>query len=110
MALGLGITAAVLAVAGCACMLLSIRRHAWAHAGIPLLAAGDLLLRQWPYVGLIAGMVVLDLYVHWRRRKRKRAAKKIGAKSRARTADLIGTMRERARQRPALRPTPGGAS
>jgi hypothetical protein len=110
MALGLAITGALLAVAGGACMIVSIWRHPWGHAGISLLAAGDLLLHQWPYLGLVAGMVVLDLYVHWRRRKRKRAAKKIDAKSRARIADLIGTMRERARQRPALRPTPGGAS
>jgi hypothetical protein len=104
------ITAAVLSCAGCVFVTMSLRRHNWGHAGLPLLLAGNLLVRLWPGVTVVAALSLADVLTHWRRRKRKRAAKAVGAKSRARIAGLVGTMRERVRRRPVLRPAPGGAS
>lgn len=45
---------------------------------------------------------------NWRRRKRRRAPRTLGAKSRARIAAMVTRMRERP-ARPVLRPVPGGA-
>ena len=44
----------------------------------------------------------------WNRRKRRRAPRTLGAKSRARIAAMVTRMRQRP-SRPALRPVPGGA-
>ena len=71
-------------------------------------------------VGLIAGLwlplavsaanLILAVWLYWRHRKRKdRAAKLAGAKSRALLASLVRRAREAAQPRPVLRPAPGGA-
>jgi hypothetical protein len=55
--------------------------------------------------------VVLAAWRLWRnRRKRDRAPRAFGAKSRARVAALVRKARETAKPRPALRPVPGGVS
>lgn len=58
-----------------------------------------------------AGFALFFLYC-WRRRHRRgpgRAARSYGAKSRARLAAVVRTMRERARPRPVFRPQQQGA-
>ena len=45
-----------------------------------------------------------------RKRRKKRAHRALGAKSRARVAALVRKARETAKPRPSLRPAPGGAS
>ena len=45
-----------------------------------------------------------------RKRRKKRAALALGAKSRARVAALVRKAREAVKPKPVLRPVPGGAS
>jgi hypothetical protein len=62
-----------------------------------------------PFV-ISAGQLVLAVVMWWlSRRKRKRSAKLIGAKSRALLAAVVARMRGAAKPRPVLRPVPGGS-
>jgi hypothetical protein len=63
-----------------------------------------------PYIAAAAANFLFGLVMWWlSRRRRKRSPKLAGAKSRARLASLVRSMRERAKPRPVLRPVPGGA-
>jgi membrane protein implicated in regulation of membrane protease activity len=62
---------------------------------------------DWQAAGCSAATVLLALLsLWWRRRRRGRALREAGARARARIAAMIGTMRERARPAPGLRPAP----
>lgn len=50
----------------------------------------------------------LAAWFWWKRRKRRRAPRTLGAKAKARIAAMVTRMRERP-ARPVLRPVPGGA-
>lgn len=66
---------------------------------------------SWPLVTVCAVQAGIALAIWWwRKRRRDRAPKFAGAKSRARIAALVATLRESLRPRPILRPQPGGAS
>jgi hypothetical protein len=55
--------------------------------------------------------VCLAVFLWWlSRRRRKRAPRAYGAKSRALVAAVVARMRETLKPRPILRPVPGGAS
>jgi nicotinamide riboside transporter PnuC len=58
--------------------------------------------------GGLAMILALLGWRSWNRRKRRRAPRTLGAKSRARIAAMVTRMRERP-SRPALRPAGGGA-
>jgi membrane protein implicated in regulation of membrane protease activity len=61
------------------------------------------------WINLICAVLnALAAWSWWRRRKRRRAPRALGAKSRARIAAMVTRMRERP-ARPVLRPVPGGA-
>jgi hypothetical protein len=75
-----------------------------------LLSAGEFLWRLWPWGALLAAGAVIVAWRLWRRRKRRgRAPRSYGAKSRALLATLARKAREAAKPRPALQPVPGGA-
>jgi len=77
-------------------------------AGGVLLAAGAAVGRAWP---LLAADIVLIIVIAWllrHTRRRKRALRAYGAKSRARVAALVRKAREAARPRPARRLAPQG--
>ena len=81
----------------------------WACAG-----AGGVLsfgLGHQPVPAAISALqLLLAVFLWWlSRRRRKRAPKAMGAKSRALLAAVVAKMRERTRPRPVLRPAPGGA-
>jgi len=70
------------------------------------LAAGEVLL-AW-FSAFLAVALALMAWGKWNRRKRRRAPRTLGAKSRARIAAMVTRMRERPARR-ALRPVHGGA-
>ena len=74
-------------------------------AGSGLLAVGNGLSGRWP---MCAAAIILTVIhaVLWsrRRRKKRRTLAALGAKSRARIAAMVATLRERAKPRPVLRP------
>ncbi len=71
-----------------------------------LVTAGDVLLAQWAWAALGATVLAYVMWVYWRRRKRRRGPRTIGARARARIAAMTARMRERP-SRPVLRPVPG---
>ncbi len=68
---------------------------------------GMVVRHEWAWAVVAAGNALLAIYL-WRRRgrRRKRAPRAYGAKSRALVTTLIRRARERARPRPVLRPQP----
>ncbi len=67
--------------------------------------------RLWPaMLAALAGTAVAVIAWWLSRRRRKRAPRMYGAKSRALVAACVRRMRGTARPRPVLRPVPGGAS
>ena len=71
------------------------------------IAAGNFLIHNWIWVGLNGACALWCLIDWWRdRRKRKRALRALGAKSRALLAALARKAREVAQPRPVLRPAP----
>lgn len=71
-----------------------------------LLAQGQWKWALW--MAICAGINGAYWWHHWNRRKRKRAAALVGAKSRARIDAMVRKVRERAAPRRVLRPVPGG--
>ena len=64
----------------------------------------------WLWAGVATANGAVAVFLWWlSRRKRKRAPKLAGAKSKAILAALVKTMRESLKPRPVLRPVPGGA-
>ena len=65
---------------------------------------------QWGTSLCAAANAGIGAWLWWRRRKRRdRAPRAYGAKSKARIAALVRKARQAARPRPVLRPVPGGA-
>jgi hypothetical protein len=81
---------------------------AWAGATALLFVIG-LVVPDHSWTGFDLGAAAIAAWLLWRRRKRKRALRELGAKSRARLAALVRKARESAKPRPVLRPVPGGA-
>lgn len=77
-------------------------------AMLTLSAAGNALRGDWVWASVSAAVLVWTAHTWWNRRKRRRAPRTLGAKSRARIAAMTARMRERP-ARPVLRPVPGGA-
>jgi len=77
-----------------------------------LLTAGDIMLHAWAWAAFAAGLAVMAAWLWWRggRGKRRRAARELGAKSRALVAGLVARAREGARPRRRPIPVPGGAA
>jgi hypothetical protein len=83
------------------------RGWGWAAGGG---AVGYAISGAWNWAGLDAANALLAVILWWlSRRKRKRALRTLGAKSRALVAALARKAREAAKPRPVLRPVPGGA-
>jgi hypothetical protein len=77
-------------------------------AGNALAAVNDFGGRHWLlFAGNVAGVIICG-WLLWRNRRRKRAPRAYGAKSRALIAGLVRRAREAARPRPVLRPVPQG--
>jgi len=77
-------------------------------AGCVLWICAGVAWRNWILVA-IGVLTAANETRRWWRRRRKRAPRSYGAKSRALLAAITRTMRERSRPRPVLRPSPGGA-
>jgi len=109
-----GILIAALGPAGLAGLLWRLDRHysfrlGWFSGGAGG-ALGYIAGRAWvPALLCAANALIAALAWWWRRRKRRRAARLIGARSRALLAAVVARMRETAKPRPVLRPSPGGA-
>lgn len=73
-------------------------------------AVSDLVTRSWVAAALSAAAAVFFAWLLWRGRRRKRALRSFGAKSRARVAALTRKAREAARPRPVRRLAPQGLS
>ncbi len=70
----------------------------------------DLYTAQWLPMACSGANLTLAVWLYWRhRRKRDRAPRAYGFKSRARIAALAAKAREAARPRPVLRPVPQGS-
>jgi len=82
-----------------------------AMMGCGLYAVGAFMERHWGTAAMNAAVAVFVMWDLWRRhrRRRDRAPRTYGAKSRARVAALARKAREAFRPRPVLRPVPGGA-
>lgn len=66
---------------------------------------------QWLWAGVAAADALIAAILWWLSRRRKRRAPKLaGAKSKAILAAVVRTMRERSRPRPVFRPQPQGSS
>jgi hypothetical protein len=77
-----------------------------AVAGGVLNLAGCILTRSW-LVGLVTlAILLLFLRALWRRRKRSRRLRALGARAKARLAAMKKRLQERSQPRPALRPVP----
>jgi hypothetical protein len=64
----------------------------------------------WGLMALDIANICLAVFLWWlSRRRRKRAPRAYGAKSRALVAAVVARMRETLKPRPILRPVPGGA-
>ena len=91
-----------------------LQRRLLAVAGLLYGAAGvaDLVASMWQLALIDGAVVALIVWAIWldRRRRRDRARRVLGEKSRARVRALVASMREAAKPRHALRPVPGGAS
>lgn len=103
-----------LALTGLAVLGFGTFRNGWRLTGFDI--AGDLLsvagwaLRHnWALTALWVAVTAVQLWMMRRNRRRTRAARELGAKSRARLAALVAKVRESATPRPVLRPVPGGA-
>ena len=75
-------------------------------AGFVIFLAGDIVTRQWGAVVLDVVVIGVIAWQWWRRGRGKRAAKILGAKSRALRDALVRKVRESARPRPGLQPVP----
>jgi O-antigen/teichoic acid export membrane protein len=105
-------------LAGIACFMRSVSRGdpALSHTSDGLLVVGYTLSAIWSAAsGDVAGAVfgsflaALFAWLWWRnRRRRDRAPRSIGDKTRRIIAALVAKVREAAKPRPALRPAPGG--
>lgn len=86
------------------------RRALWALlAGNALGAAAEFAGHSWLlFAGNVVSVIVCALLLWWQRRRRDRAPRAYGAKSRALIAALVRKTREAARPRPVLRPVPQG--
>jgi hypothetical protein len=67
------------------------------------------LQRAWWLAALVAAFGVSSSWWHWRRRRRQKAPRPLGGKSKAARAKLVRSVREAAKPRPVLRPVPQGA-
>jgi len=76
-------------------------------AGCAFWIAAGIVWPDWVLVA-IGVLAAANATRRWRRR-RKRAPRSYGAKSRALIAAMVARMRESLRPRPVLRPAPGGA-
>jgi hypothetical protein len=73
-----------------------------------ILVSLEVAYRNWVWAAVAACMVLYSAWKWWRRRKdRMKVLDAIGAKSRARLAALVRSMREHAKRRPVFRPVPG---
>lgn len=90
-----------------------LQRRLLVLAGLLYGAAGvaDLVASMWQLALIDGAVVALIVWAIWLdRRRRDRARRMLGEKSRARVRALVVSMREAAAPRHALRPVPGGAS
>ena len=104
--------------AGAVCLVLEARHRIEMFWACALLAISDTMIAAVQVAeGALAGAAVsggmamilaLLGWRSWNRRKRRRAARTLGAKARARIAAMVTRMRERPARR-ALRPVRGGA-
>ena len=81
----------------------------WGGAGVPMVVnsvAGNWGIADWEATSLGVGIAA---WLWWRRRRKDRAPRAYGAKSRALIAALVAKAREATKPRPVLRPAPGGA-
>ena len=104
----------ILETAGLAIMVTGIFRYGWRLTltdviGDVMVSAGNFLQRSWFFTVFFGAAAIIIALTLWRRRKRKRALRQLGAKSRAAIAALVRRAREAAAPRPVLRPVPGGA-
>jgi hypothetical protein len=104
-----------LIIIGVGCWFGSLARCGWpltvvSVTGDALVTLGWAVQGDWISTGLMAVITVLALFGWWwRRRRRKAVPRELGAKSRARIAALVASLREGLRPRPVLKPQPGGA-
>lgn len=107
--------------AACAVGSLWAERHPefalWWYAALSLLccvaSASAFVVRDWPvsaFTAFGAALSAWDWWRHWRKRKRRGALARAGAKSRARVAALVRKTRETARPRPVRQPLPERSS
>jgi hypothetical protein len=78
-------------------------------AGLTLVAAGYAAEGDSWDAAFYALLAVLFAWIWWRRRRRDRAPRSYGAKTRALLAAVVAKLRETLKPRPVLRPAPGGA-
>jgi hypothetical protein len=85
--------------------------HGLAAVAMLLACIASVLLGAWP-LAVVNGLgALLAAWEWWKRRRRKdRAPRAYGEKSRALVAALVRRAREAARPRPVLRPIPGAVS
>lgn len=82
----------------------------WISCGVGMIVAECVNGTPAKLIAAVASTLVAAICWWLSRRKRKRSAKLIGAKSRALLAAVVARMRETAKPRPVFKPAPGGAS
>lgn len=113
MSTGIGLA---LVFGGLGCVLGSLVWYGWpvtiaSLIGDALMTLGWAVQGYWASAAIMTVAGILALMGWWQRRKRrKRAPRAFGYKSRALIAAIVATLRERSQPRPVLRPQPGGAS
>jgi hypothetical protein len=83
----------------------------WAVASV-VISAISAAERDWGWAAFLAAAAVINAWSWWdcrRRKRRKRAPRAYGAKSRALIAAIVAKARAAAKPRPVLRPIPAGA-
>ena len=76
-------------------MAVRFRLHSLMTAGFPLGALiGDLTTGQWPGAGIAGACLLVILGRGWWNKRGGKAARELGAKSRARVEALVGALRD----------------
>lgn len=89
-----------------------VRANGLLAVGLGMATAANLLDGSYVLAVITGTGAVIAAWLWWknRRRRKDRAARSMGAKSRALVAALVRKAREAARPRPVLRPVPGAVS